>query len=284
MKTAPRQHFSKYSGCGNDFILLDNRQKSFPSSCKKSIAALCHRQLGIGADGVILVEHSTNADIRMRIFNSDGSEAEMCGNGIRCFKKYLHELQFKAPCYRIQTFHNILTVKDLQENVQVGLQISSLPIRSVLIPLDRKERRGFFLDTGVPHLVFFVEPEEFEHIDLNCVAPALRYHPLFAPGGTNVNICKITGMTEIAIRTYERGVERETLACGTGSAAGAIIAGLHYETSQPVNVRVASGERLSFTFDIQKGGCKNLTMTGPAHWLYSGYFEWPKILASNLLQ
>lgn len=255
--------YSKYTGCGNDFIVIDNRQPVF--SQLHSIPEICDRNTGLGADGVILLEKSRHADYRMRIFNSDGSEAEMCGNGIRCLMKFLHEVGEQSSSCSVETMLKNLRLDLDGEDVCVEMGD----------PFDihwEREVDGLtmdYLNTGVPHAVIFVQ--ELESIDPNLIGPSIRYHKSFAPKGTNVNFARLNSSGVVQVRTYERGVEAETLACGTGATATAIAAARKYQLKSPVMVQVQSGEQLKIGFDWSGQRPTHVTMTGPARKLHSGY-------------
>lgn len=260
--------FAKYTGCGNDFILFDNTLNRFPSHDKKVIQHLCHRQKGIGGDGLILLENSTQADYRMRIFNPDGNEADMCGNGIRCLARFLEHLGKKQSTYRIETPKRILTLSHQGPHiaVEMGNPVDmrwdiSLPIDNILCQID-------FLNTGVPHAVLFVN--DVDIIDLNVLAPHLRFHPVFQPDGTNVNIAQIISKDKIKLRTYERGVENETLACGTGATAAALAAAYRFNLVGPITVQTKLNEYLVISFKLDKGIFSHVTLTGPAHRTFQG--------------
>lgn len=257
--------FSKYVGCGNDFILFDNRDATFPIH---SIASLCHRQNGIGADGVILLENSDRAHFKMRIFNADGSEAEMCGNGIRCFMKYLAELGNNDPSYQIETMHRVHRVDHVGDQIRVEMGLPADCRWNMDLSYQGKDFRAHYLNTGVPHLVLFVE--DVFSIPLQEWGPYFRYHSVFGPRGTNVNIAQRVGSKKMKIRTYERGVEGETLACGTGATAAALAAGMCYEWQGPVEVETRLGEILTIGFRNDSGILTNVTMQGPASCTFRG--------------
>lgn len=263
--------FSKYSGCGNDFILIDNRQKIFEVHNPEDIARLCDRRLGIGADGVILLEHSFAADFRMRIYNADGSEAEMCGNGIRCIARFLHELSIPTDSFLIETMHQKVHVS-LSENM-VSVNMPNPTQLNYFKPIIVEESSFIVhhLDTGVPHSVLFVDNIEDE--SLMRIAPKIRYHSYFKPKGTNVNFALLTQSDEIIIRTYERGVEGETLACGTGAVAVAIVAAVVYNLKSPLSIRTRSKDILQISFVGTQPMPTNIVMKGPAIKIYQGTFK-----------
>ncbi len=267
--------FSKYSGCGNDFILIDRRHA--PITCSaKSIARLCDRHQGIGADGVIFLETSSSANYKMRYFNADGGEAKMCGNGIRCLAKFIEELTRKGELSQqatkqnmqmsIETMHSNFLVSIIQEMVQVAFP----PPTGFLEELCIDGYKGYSLDTGVPHFVTFVSDlSDKGHMQQ---APKIRFNPLF-PQGTNVNFASTPiDNAFLAIRTYERGVEGETESCGTGAVAAALIAADVYNLLSPVTIQTRSNDilRVSFTKGSKPYSFSDIHLTGPAVKVFEG--------------
>lgn len=255
--------FSKYTGCGNDFIVIDNRQPLF--SLYHQIPHICDRKAGIGADGVILLENSKHADYKMRIYNSDGSEAEMCGNGIRCLMKFICEIGGSADACHVET---------MLKNLRVGMDGELVSVE-MGDPFDMQwdiEVEGLkldYLNTGVPHAIIFVD--ELESLQPNLIGPSIRFHKYFGPKGTNVNFARLNKDGVVQVRTYERGVEAETLACGTGATATAIAASRKYGLKEPVIVRVQSGEHLKIGFEWVNQLPRQVSMTGPALKISSGF-------------
>ncbi len=263
--------FSKYVGSGNDFILIDNRDLFFPDHDHETISKLCNRQCGIGADGLILLENSKTADFKMRIFNSDGSQAEMCGNGIRCLFKFIQECNETSKNFLIETKEAQIAVSEDSENpqlVKVAMQEPFDMQWNLDLCVDSNEYKVHFLNTGVPHAVIF--SNAISDADLKEIAPKIRYHERFLPKGTNVNFVCVTGKNALNIRTYERGVENETLGCGTGATASAIAAAYLLDASLPITVKTKSGEELKIDCMIHESAIKNVTMTGPALFVYKG--------------
>ena len=262
--------FSKYSGCGNDFILIDNRQKLFPAHNCAVIARLCRRPEGIGADGVILIEESQKADFRMRIFNADGSEAEMCGNGLRCLKKFMCELGIEQSSLKIETHERLLYVENSADQIKATMgDPTDIKLHQEML-IDQRNYTVHLLNTGVPHAVYFTE--DLETVPIADLGPKMRYHALCAPQGANANFAQVLGPQRIALRTYERGVEAETLACGTGATAAAIAAGLCYSVKPPIRVHTRSGEELLIDFNIDaKSKVSSVTQTGPARSHFRGF-------------
>lgn len=267
--------FTKLQGNGNDFILIDEMAGTIiPDEMKAQFAvSYCDRKFGIGADGVLFISPSKDADVKMRLFQPDASEAEMCGNGIRCLAKYAFDCNYaKTKSFTVETLAGVMTVQagyDTQGDFTATIDMGAPVFDAEKIPADGtgdfvKEIDGrtvYAVNTGVPHAVIFVD--DLESVDINSAAPKIRWHAYF-PKGANVNFVEVTGPSEIAIRTFERGVEGETLSCGTGSTASALIAVktgkvigdlVHVETEGgPLDVTV--GERV--------------VMTGPAETVFAG--------------
>lgn len=270
--------FIKYSGCGNDFLLLDNRRQVFSLLSPLDVFHMCHRQHGVGADGVVLLENSSTADFKMRIFNADGSEAEMCGNGLRCLMKFLLELGFPAQVYTIETqlFHH--HGEFVNEEVLITLQPPST-IEKVTLKIGFLDLSIICLNTGVPHGVVFVD--QLEKIDINQLGKTIRFHPRFAPQGLNVNFASILAKGELLVRTYERGVEGETLACGTGATATALAANFFYGWKSPVKVIPRSQEKLTVFFDKNEKIFTSLKLQGPARKIFEGIWKHPPFDLKN---
>lgn len=267
-----RWPFTKYVGCGNDFLLFDNRCQEFPTF-PVLIQHLCHRQKGIGADGLLLWENSIKADFRLRIFNCDGSEAEMCGNGLRCFVKWLTNLGFKNHPYHIEIAQNVWTAMQTKQVVCIEMKSPSHIQWDISLHFEDQLLRVHYLNTGVPHAVLFVE--DIEHLNLAKLGPYLRYHPLWKPYGTNVTVTQVVNSKKIKIRTYERGVEGETLACGTGATAAALAAAYQEGLLSPLNVETRSGEELKIEFLFAQQKFFSITLTGSAECIFLGEVELP---------
>ncbi|HOJ51129.1 MAG TPA: diaminopimelate epimerase [Syntrophales bacterium] len=244
--------FFKMSGSGNDFILIDNREQILEKhltgiSLVDFVRAVCRPHISLGADGVILIEGSKQADFSWRFFNSDGSEAEMCGNGGRCAARFAFIKGIARAQMSFETLAGIIDAYVHEAWVKIRMPDPADMRLSMSIPLGEKVLVGHFINTGVPHTVIFFE--DLASCDVKGWGQAVRYHELFSPAGTNVNFVKIVDSHHLMIRTYERGVEGETLACGTGSVAAALLSGAVGKTSSPVEVKVASGEVLRVYFE-----------------------------------
>lgn len=266
--------FSKYSGCGNDFILIDHRRPFFPVNDRPAIQKLCHRQKGIGADGVIFLEASsgTASDFKMRIFNSDGSEAEMCGNGIRCLAQFIADLGLPQKPYAIETMQRLLRVEHSPAGIRAAMGTPADLRQNLNIEIDGTTHAIHYLDTGVPHAVLFVD--DLENAPVESLGRKIRHHAAFKPKGANANFVQVLGPHSISLRTYERGVEAETLACGTGATAAAIIAFLQKQVKTPIEVKTRSNETLIINFAVDKSGTiTDVSQTGPAVKHFHGVFE-----------
>jgi diaminopimelate epimerase len=260
--------FSKYSGCGNDFVLIDNRSEKFPIQ-QSVIRKLCARHTGIGADGVMLVENSVKADFRVRIFNPDGSEAEMCGNGMRCYGKFLQELKIPKKKFMIEATEREISIDMQGKNIEIGMGQPRNILWDLKINVDGKPVSLDYIDTGVPHAIQFVD--DVNAVDLLSIGPKVRYHSEFQPKGTNFNVASVKG-AKVWIRTYERGVEDETLACGTGATAVALAASRKHGIPSPIVVHTRSGETLEIGFKWVDSVPTDVTSKGPATLIYRGEF------------
>lgn len=265
--------FSKYAGCGNDFVLFDNMKEHFPAHNQPLISRLCDRRLGIGADGVILLEKSSVADFKMRIFNADGSEAEMCGNGIRCLMKFIQKAGYSVSCCRIETMERVLNISSHGNDVCVEMGQPTELRWSIPLEIDGNSFEAHHLDTGVPHVILFMK--DIHTVNLNTFGPKVRFHEEFSPRGANCNVVSIQSGGDLQIRTYERGVEAETLACGTGATAAALAAAKLFQILGPIKVKTKSEELLEIDFIIQEGQFSKVTMKGPANFIYNGVIDIP---------
>ena len=262
--------FWKLEGAGNDFLGLDGRAGGFKLN-RQLIADLCDRRRGVGADGVLVVEKPKvrGADFRMRYYNSDGGEAEMCGNGARCFALLARAVSGrKGNVLRIQTQAGLVTLQIRGQEVQVSMtEPTKLRLGRKLVVAGRKLAVDF-LNTGVPHAVLFVR--SVRSIDVAKQGRAIRYHSAFAPSGTNVNFVEIGRGNRIHVRTYERGVEGETLACGTGVVASSILSNLRRGLRSPILVTTRGGDHLRVGFSMVNGQARKVTLQGSARIVYTG--------------
>src|SRR5437763_1889009 len=239
--------FTKMNGAWNDFILFDNRTGDVDLE-RNQIAQLCDRHRGIGADGILLLEKPTNhADFRMRYFNADGGEAEMCGNGARCFARFANKVGGQKTRISFETPAGVISAELKGDLVTLRMTEPTDLRLNVDLPMATENKMVHFINSGVPHVVIPVE--KIDNADVRREGAAIRYHKMFSPNGTNVNFIEKRGPNEIAIRTYERGVEDETLACGTGIVASALIFAASENTNGPINVIARGGDELEVGFE-----------------------------------
>lgn len=252
--------FVKMHGAGNDFVMIDDRSETFPT---ESVATIAPRGTGIGCEGVILVQNSETADFRMRFFNPDGSEADMCGNGARCVAAFAREIgAAESNRMRFETRAGIVSAEIL----------SSGTVRiSLTEPTDLRDG---FINTGVPHAVIPVD--DLPSVDVATEGRRIRFSPEYAPDGTNVDFVAYSLPDRLSIRTYERGVEAETGACGTGSVAAALVGVAQHGLGFPVKVKTLHGFELVIDGRMEDGKFSSVTLTGPVARVYSGKIEVPE--------
>jgi diaminopimelate epimerase len=263
--------FTKMSGAGNDFVMLNNLKGEIVLDAE-GITRLCDRHFGVGADGLMLLEPPTSgdADFRMAYFNADGSSADMCGNGARCFARYAQrEGRPRADRLVLETGAGLVTAALSGDRVTIQLTAPrGLELDRAVVLADGQTCRVHSCNTGVPHAVIFVE--EADGVDVAGLGRELRFHEAFAPAGTNVNFVEVMAHDAIRVRTYERGVEGETLACGTGVTASAILSHRVRGIRHPVHVRVQGGDVLLVDFEDQGTAIENVRLTGPAEFVFEG--------------
>ena len=262
--------FAKYEGAGNDFILLDLRNGgATPQSAE--IARLCDRHFGIGADGLMTLAASavSGCDCSMRYYNADGSPGEMCGNGARCFALFAEHLGIGGETKYFDATDGMHTARICRAKNRTGeIELGMINVSEI-----RSGKGWWFLNTGVPHYVEFTE--ELDGVDVKGLGRMIRHDTARFPQGTNVNFAEIAGEGEIRMRTYERGVENETLACGTGATAAAIITNyaLQHETTK-YRITVPGGElHVRFSHEPGTQTYTDIRLTGPARRVFKGVFE-----------
>lgn len=271
-------HFTKLVASGNDFIILDLRNKKKILNLKKIAKLICNRKFGVGADGLLVLEKSKKADVLMRIFNADGSEAEMCGNGARGVAYFIaNKIKKIKNKISIETKAGLLNTQVHKENVKINMTEPKSIKLDLTINLNKHPLHVNFVNTGVPHTVILCEG--IQNIDVYHLGRLIRFHKKFKPQGTNVDFIEPQGLEHIKIRTYERGVEEETLACGTGTVAAAIIyvlklrkSGLAKKDKFNINVDTISGETLKVSFGIIKDKIRGVFLEGKARKICEG--EW----------
>ncbi len=259
--------FTKAVATGNDFVIIDNREPSV-----KDLSALarsvCDRKRSIGSDGLLVIEKSKRCDFRMLIFNPDGSQAQMCGNGSRCIALYAVKSKIAKTEMTIETLAGELKARVNGGMVKVMLTEPKDIRWNLCLMIHKCPYKLTFVNTGVPHVIHFVE--DLDKVDVNNLGSHIRNHGEFAPEGTNADFVQICGKNKIKVRTYERGVEDETLACGTGSVASALISAEREGMASPITVETRSGEKLKVYFSKIDGNFKDVYLEGNAKLVYEG--------------
>ena len=262
--------FYKMSGSGNDFIIIDNRNRVVDEGDLQGfIAKVCRRKMSVGADGLILVEESENVDFKWRFFNADGSSAEMCGNGARCVARFAYLNGISGAEVSFETEAGIVSAQVKNDRVKIKMPDPIDLKTDYNLELENGAMQVCSVNTGVPHVVITVG--DIDDVDVIKIGREIRFHDRYAPAGTNVNFICSQNDNTILIRTYERGVEDETLACGTGSIAAAIV--MHYKSKgkSPVKVITRGGGCLYIYFEEDNGKFYNVFLEGDARVIYKGY-------------
>ena len=271
--------FLKMQGAGNDFVVIDHRAGGLGPDLAGLVTRLCDRRRGVGGDGVLLLERDPELDFAMRYFNADGRAAEFCGNGARCLARLALDLGLgRGGAVRFRTDAGIQSARRTPDGRGIELHFGRVETPKAPVTLEAAGRsfEGRVARAGVPHLVVAVERVEW--IPVAEWGSALRHHPDFAPAGTNVDFVARLGVSRIAMHTYERGVESETLACGSGAIASALCAVLAGERT-PVAVVTAGGDELMVALRPENGGW-DATLAGPAEVAFAGTWHEPAPVAS----
>lgn len=260
--------FTKMSGQGNDFIVIDNSQGDRTMEWKKCAQKWCRRRTGVGADGLLLIEQSDSADFTLRIFNTDGSEAEMCGNGARCAAAFAFEQKIAHFQMKVETLAGIVEASVDGVDVSIKTTDPGQIRENIKLNITGKDLVICSINTGVPHAIVFTDG--VEHVPVEEMGPAVRFHQEFEPEGTNVDFVEILGPRKLSVRTYERGVEAETLACGTGAVASAIVCSMCKDIGNPpIDVVMPGG---TLIVDFQRSGdlFRDVWLKGEVKWVYRG--------------
>ena len=258
-------HFYKYQGAGNDFIIVDGRV-NMPELSTEDIHFLCDRRFGIGADGLMIIGNAPEVDFTMRYYNADGKEGTMCGNGGRCLVAFaarnseMNHFLFSA----IDGIHRADVIERNGQESQIRLEMNNVN------NITSYGKEGFFLNTGSPHLVLF--GTDITNLDVTNQGAFWRNHPDFAPKGTNVNFVEIERDGTLFVRTFERGVEAETLACGTGVTAAAIATYLYAKKDHTFSIRTLGGN-LQVSFKERENSFYDVQLTGPATFVFEGNIQ-----------
>ena len=261
--------FSKYTGAGNDFLLIDNRRSVFPAENAALIKQLCHRHNGVGADGILLLENTAHADYGFRIFNADGSEADMCGNGLRCLVRYIcDEVDRRRTHTVIATRSGPVMGTLVEEGIMLALTPPTEMRWDLHLESEGQTYRADYLHVGVPHLVLFYD--DLTRVDCLTIGRKLRSHPTLQPAGANVNFASLDSVGRVHLRTYERGVEGLTLACGSGSLATALAASRRFHLQGAIQIIPLSGDILRIAFRRAAEAFQDIRVTGPARRVFGG--------------
>jgi diaminopimelate epimerase len=264
-----RLPFFKMHGGGNDFVLMDHRQHLIPEAEHSRFARrVCAPRVGVGADGLILIEDSPRADFRWRFYNADGSEAEMCGNGARCAARFAVMQGLAGPRLTFETLAGRIEAHVQDRQVQVTMVGVGDRRLHLSIPIKSGPLSGHFLRVGVPHVA--VPVDDLEEVPVREWGREIRFHQMFQPAGTNVNFVRVKDSHSLEIRTYERGVEDETLACGTGAVASALICASLGQAASPVTVHTRGGEILTVAFEMAGEKISQVFLQGDALVVYQG--------------
>ncbi len=261
--------FWKMHGAGNDFILIDDRELVFPADDRNFIERIARRRTGIGCEGLILIQPDESDDFRMRFFNPDGGEAEMCGNGARCVARLAADIGAAPSRMSFATVAGRLRAETpAPGRVKLWMTEPTDWRMNQRIRVADDAVTCHFVNSGVPHAV--VPVDDLAAVDVDRLGREIRFHDAFAPSGANVNFTQVTGTDTVSIRTYERGVEAETLACGTGIVAAGLVAGRLGYVKPPVTVCSAGGDRLAVDYVLGGDGADRVTLDGPAEYVFTG--------------
>lgn len=265
--------FQKFEGAGNDFVVVDNRTRAIKNAGRLA-RRVCDRHRGVGGDGLLLVERSKRSSYRMMYYNADGSYGGMCGNGGRCIAMYAYMNGLAGRSHQFEALDHVYSAS-IVDTSRVRLHMKDPANHRTDMPISGHFGAfvADFLDTGSPHVVIEVRKGSLMRLDLAKVGPWIRHHRLFRPSGTNVNFVERVGPNTLRMRTYERGVEAETLACGTGSVACSVVMAVRGHMRSPVTVVAASGDRLKVSFKRTSRGVRDVILEGPAVRTFRGTID-----------
>lgn len=264
--------FTKMHGAANDFVMIDDREGKVPWQDYVLMSLLAARRTGVGCEGIILIQQSKRADFRMRFLNPDGTEVDMCGNGARCAAWFAHKIGAAPRSMTMETSCGLLDAELVDAfNVKVWMPEATARSYGMAVHVDGQQIEGDYVNTGVPH--FVVRTTSPEAVDVETLGRALRLHSAFAPEGVNVDFVTQREPNRMSMRTYERGVEAESGACGTGAVAAAITAVEAHAGTLPMSVRTGGGFILSIDADWRGNRCTGITLTGPVREVYQGVID-----------
>lgn len=264
--------FTKMNGSGNDFVIIDNRNGQVTTDDQLEWALqLCRRKFSVGADGILFIESSDKVDFKWQFYNADGSRADMCGNAARCVARFAYLNQIAPQKMAFETGAGLIRAEVLGERVKVRMVDPTDLTTNLVLDIGDSQWNGYFTNTGVPHYV--IETDDIESVLVDELAPKIRYHDQFAPDGTNVNFIAVNNEDTIVLRTYERGVEAETFACGTGAVAAAIVANWLHKLASPIDVVTRGGGILTIHFEEKEGTYSTVDMEGDARIVCHGRLQ-----------
>ena len=281
-----RIDFVKMTGAGNDFVLIDNIEQNLQLNWSSVAPVVCNRRYGVGADGLLVLEKSVISAFKMNYFNADGSYGGMCGNGGRCSAHYVME-KLGLHQVKFETFDFIYTAESFDKQVNLQMRDPKSIQLNILIHILGENISAHFIDTGSPHVIIFVDrlsselQQKIKHAGIIEVGRAIRFNQHFAPDGVNVDFIQIIDDSTISMRTYERGVEDETLACGTGAVASAICAFLMGDLATQIFINTRSGEVLKVSFNKHDNKLTDICLQGSARVIFHGYLCYSR--SKNLL-
>lgn len=266
-------HFTKMHGAGNDFIMIDDRNLTTPCEDYQLMSAIAARRTGIGCEGIILVQPSEKADFRMRFLNPDGTEVELCGNGARCVAEFAHSLGIVGKTMTMETMAGVIDAEICDSGVKIWMPDPSRRRFGVEVKVPHGVFTGHAVTVGCPHFVVPMAAEMLDSLDVMAIGAAIRKHAEFAPEGTNVDFVSYTKPNRIRMRTYERGVEAESGACGTGAVAAAVVGVETAGMTFPARVATTAGFELTVEGDWRGGRCTGMTLAGPARKVFDGTID-----------
>ena len=266
-------HFTKMHGAGNDFVLVDDRELKVPWEDYQLMAAIATRRTGIGCEGIILVQPSDKADFRMRFLNPDGTEVELCGNGARCVAEFARSLGIARKSMTMETSAGLVDAEIEENGVKIWMPDPSCRRYGIELEVPQGRFAGHAVAIGCPHFVVPVAPDEIEAFDVARIGAALRQHDFFRPEGVNVDFVSYIRPNRIRMRTFERGVEAESGACGTGAVAAAVVGVEAEGITLPVKVTTSAGFELTVDGDWRSRKCTGMTLLGPARKVFEGVID-----------
>ncbi|MBR0055882.1 MAG: diaminopimelate epimerase, partial [Kiritimatiellae bacterium] len=265
--------FTKMHGAGNDFIMIDDRALTTPFEDYQLMSAIAARRTGIGCEGIILVQPSDKADFRMRFLNPDGTEVELCGNGARCVALFARSLGLAGKTMTMETMAGLVDAEIGDGGVRIWMPDPSARRDGIEVETAHGRFTGHEVSIGCPHFVVPLAPEALDAFDVATVGAAIRQHAAFSPEGVNVDFVAYAKPNRVRMRTFERGVEAESGACGTGAVAAAVVGVEVAGLTLPAKVTTTSGFELTVDGDWRGGKCTGMTLSGPARKVFDGEID-----------